>query len=122
MSTFIEINDTRYPAVVNTKLEDRYWNNREVKLIHISGMTAQEAAELFVNNAAWAAIEIETVVHTSLNENGETIYESSQEEIVTLNNEYSIAGEIVDHRDGTITVKMGKPTAEELLQLFEEVL
>ena len=36
------------------------------------------------------------------------------------NSDYCVAGDIVDHRDGTISVKMGKPTAEELLSMIME--
>ena len=34
------------------------------------------------------------------------------------NSAYSVAGPITDHRDGTVTVKMGKPTAAELLAIL----
>ena len=49
------------------------------------------------------------------------VVEKIEEEIYD-NSEYSIAGDIIDLRDGFVTVKMGKPTAEELLALLEEVL
>ena len=44
------------------------------------------------------------------------------EQEVYDNSEYSILGDITVHKDGTVTVKMGKPTAEEILAMFEEVL
>ena len=121
MATYIRINDTTYPAVVNTKLEDRYWDYREVKIIHLE-MPAHEAANIFVNNAKWYTVETEMVSHPMVNVNGETYYEHTEEEIVTTNDDFCIAGEIVDHRDGTITVKMGKHTPAELLNMLEEVL
>lgn len=39
-------------------------------------------------------------------------------EVVTKydNSEYSIAGEITDYRDGTVSIKMGKPTEAETLR------
>ena len=36
------------------------------------------------------------------------------------NSEYSIAGDIIDHRNGKVTIKMGKSTAEELLLVLEQ--
>ena len=44
------------------------------------------------------------------------------EQEVYDNSDYSIAGPIIDHRDGHVTIKMGKPTAAELLAMLEEVL
>lgn len=38
------------------------------------------------------------------------------------NSEYSIAGDITDHRNGYVSVKMGQPTAEEILAILEEVM
>jgi hypothetical protein len=38
------------------------------------------------------------------------------------NSDYCIVGDIISHRDGTTTVKMGKPTAEELLNMIVEGL
>ena len=38
------------------------------------------------------------------------------------NSDYCILGDITVHRDGTITVKMGKPTAEELNQILMEAM
>ena len=49
-------------------------------------------------------------------------YEQVIEQEVYDNSEYSIAGDVVDHRNGTVTVKMGKPTAEELLAIMDLAL
>ena len=38
------------------------------------------------------------------------------------NSDYSIADDIIDHRDGFVTVKMGIVTAEELLVIMTEVM
>ena len=42
-------------------------------------------------------------------------------EIVTVfdfydNSDYSFTGDIIDHRNGKITIKIGKPTEEEILK------
>ena len=39
------------------------------------------------------------------------------------NSEFSIAGEVIDHRDGTVTIKMGKPNELEVaLSTIDEIL
>ena len=38
------------------------------------------------------------------------------------NSDFSILGDIIVHRDGTVTVKMGKPTAEELYNILKEAV
>ena len=48
-------------------------------------------------------------------ENGETVNPDPIEEDCS---EYSVAGSITDNRDGTVTVKMGKPTDAELLNII----
>ena len=48
-------------------------------------------------------------------DNGEVIFETVIEQETYDNSEYNIAGDIIDHRNGKVTVKMGKPTAEEQL-------
>lgn len=105
MGIYVEINGIKYPASVTGKLSDKDWDNRESKSITIA-MTYAEAMDIFVDDVEWY------IVH----ELDEDIVESYD------NSEYSIAGSITDHRNGEITVKMGKPTAEELLEMLLEVL
>ena len=38
------------------------------------------------------------------------------------NSDYCMAGDVTVHRDGTVTVKMGKPTAEELYNILKEAV
>ena len=38
------------------------------------------------------------------------------------NSDCCLAGDVTDHRDGTITVKMGKPTAAEINQILMEAM
>ena len=38
------------------------------------------------------------------------------------NSDYCILGDITVHRDGTVTVKMGKPTADEINQILMEAM
>ena len=121
MNIYVKINDTTFPASITGRLHDRDWNDRESKSIRITS-TYTEASNLFMDDVEWSIIqEVEEMVEQE-DENGEI---TLVPKIVTEeydNSEYSVAGEIIDHRDGTITVKMGKPTASELLAMIEEVL
>lgn len=69
-----------------------------------------DVAEAFVNNAEWSITE---KVPNEDGSFGETVYDKS---------EYSVAGDIVDHRDGRITVYMAKPTETETVRREVEVL
>lgn len=105
--TYVKINGTTYPAVINGKHIDREWNDRESKTITLE-MAYADAIALFVNGLAWSILmDVEKE-----QEDGSTI--TVQEEYD--NSEYSMAGSITDNRDGTLTVKMGKPTQIETLE------
>ena len=105
--TYVKINGTTYPAVINGKHIDREWNDRESKTITIE-MAYADAIALFVNGIAWSILmDVEQV-----QEDGSII--TVQEEYD--NSDYSMAGSITDNRDGTLSVKMGKPTQIETLE------
>ena len=105
--TYVKINGTTYPAVINGKHIDREWNDRESKTITLE-MAYADAIALFVNGLAWSILmDVEKE-----QEDGSTI--TVQEEYD--NSEYSMAGSITDNRDGTLSVKMGKPTQIETLE------
>lgn len=105
--TFVKINENLYPATISGKLVDKDWNNRASKSITLE-MSHADAVSLFVDDMAWSIVY--------------------QDETVTAepetydNGEYCVAGSITDNRDGTVTVKMGKITAEEALAELMEVL
>ena len=105
--TYIKINDTLYPAIINGKHMDREWNDRESKTITLE-MAYADAIALFVDGLAWSILmDVEK--------------EQDDGSIVTVqeeydNSEYSMAGSITDNRDGTLSVKMGKPTQIETLE------
>lgn len=105
---YIKINDTLIPAEISGFMTDRAWDNRESKAITVE-MDHATAAATFVDELPWAIVmDVET-------EDGIV-----QEEYD--NSEFSVAGSITDNRDGTVTIKMGKPTAEERLAELMEVL
>lgn len=121
MATYVEINGKQYPAVITGRLNDKDWNNRESKAIEVE-MTYAEAMELFVDDVAWNIVQDIEVMKEVEGENGEPVMEQVIEQEVYDNSEYNIAGDVVDHRNGTVTVKMGKPTAEELLSIMDLAL
>ena len=101
---YIEINGTRYPATINGKMNDKEWDGRQSKTITLA-MAYDAASALFVDGLAWSI-----VMQPDAYTDPETGEEITPEAEVYDNCEFSIAGDITDHRDGTVSVKMGKPT------------
>lgn len=110
MATYIKVNNTEYPAEINGNPKDRTWGGRDTKTITLT-MTATEAAALLPDNTPWSIVQRETVdkLDAEGNPTGAT------EEVVNEwdNSEYSLSGDITDHRDGRVSIKMGKPTETE---------
>lgn len=105
--TYVKINGTTYPAVINGKHIDREWNDRESKIITLE-MAYMDAIGIFVDGIAWSILmDVEQE-----QEDGSIV--TVQEEYD--NSDYSMAGSITDNRDGTLAVKMGKPTKIEMLE------
>ena len=111
MAIYIKVNNTEYPAEINGNPKDRSWGERDTKTITLT-MTSAEVAALLPNNTPWSIIQREMVdkLDNDGNPTGET------EEVVNEwdNSAYSLSGAITDHRDGTVSIKMGKPTESEL--------
>ena len=106
--TYIKIGGNRYPATINGRMRDTEWDGRESKSVTLE-MDYATAAALFVDGAAWSIID------------EEQISDSTELQVVEYDNsEYGLAGDITDHRDGTITCKMGKLT--ELEEAYEMML
>ena len=104
---YVKINGTTYPAVINGKHIDREWNDRESKTITLE-MAYTDAIGIFVDGLAWSILmDVEQE-----QEDGSIV--TVQEEYD--NSDYSMAGSITDNRDGTLAVKMGKPTQIETLE------
>ena len=130
MAIYIKVQDKQYPAIITGRIHDKDWNERESKAIRLE-MSYSEAITLFVDDIQWSILQevekFETTDKENINEEtGEIELIPVTVPVTTIeeydNSEYSIAGEIIDHRDGTVTIKMGKPTAEELLAMIEEAL
>jgi hypothetical protein len=122
MGIYVEINGVQYPASITGKLSDKDWDGRASKAITLE-MSYSDAVTIFTNDVKWNIVQdIEEEIEEINEETGETTHKLVTKQEIYDNSEYSIAGDIVDHRNGSITVKMGKLTAEELLVMFSEVL
>lgn len=121
MATYVEINGNQYPAIITGRLSDKDWDNRETKTIKLE-MEYSEALALFVDDASWNIVQDIELTREMEDNEGNVTTETVVEQELYDNSEYCMAGSITDHRDGTVSVKMGKPTAAELLAMFEEVL
>lgn len=110
MAIYIKVNNTEYPAAVSGANNDRMWDGRDTKTITLT-MTHDAVAALLPDNTPWSIVQRETV--DVLDEQGQPTGET--EEVVNEydNSEYSLSGAITDHRDGTVSIKMGKPTETE---------
>lgn len=109
--TYIKIGESLYPVideVFGTKADTK-WDGREVQTINLE-MDHHTANALFVDGIRWAIVRRNAV--PVFNEAGEQTGVEMKEEVFD-NSEYDVAGSITDHRNGTITVKMGKMTALE---------
>ena len=110
MAEFIKVGGQEYPATLIYNYKDRNWDMRETQTVHLT-MSHDAAAALLPDNTPWSIVQRETVdkLDNDGNPTGET------EEVVTEEDmsAYSLSGDITDHRDGTVSIKMGKPTEAE---------
>ena len=114
---YFKTNNTEYPASIAGKVTDRDWDNRESKAITLE-MTYAEAAQLFVDGLSWSIVQRDTVLAYA--SDGSPIAETAEEQVQEWDNsDFCVAGPITDNRDGTITAKMGKKTASDILAELE---
>lgn len=110
MSIYIKVNNTEYPATVNGNRADHNWGDRDTKTIRLT-MPYAQAAALLPDNTPWSIVQRDTV--SKYDSDGQPTGETKEVVNEYDNSEYSIAGDITDHRDGTVSIKMGKPTEAE---------
>lgn len=110
MSIYIKVNNTEYPATVSGMNNDCTWDGRDTKTITLT-MTHAEVAALLPDNTPWSIVQRDMV--DMLDEQGKPTGETKEVVNEYDNSEYSLAGDITDHRDGTVSIKMGKPTETE---------
>lgn len=110
MAIYIKVNNTEYPAEISGANNDRMWNGRDTKTITLT-MTHAEAAALLPDNTPWSIVQRDMV--DVLDEQGKPTGETKEVVNEWDNSAYSLSGAITDHRDGTVSIKMGKPTEME---------
>lgn len=110
MSIYIKVNNTEYPADISGENNDRSWDRRDTKTLRLT-MPHDEVAALLPDNTPWSIVQREMV--DVLDEQGQPTGETKEVVNEYDNSEYSLAGDITDHRDGTVSIKMGKPTETE---------
>lgn len=125
--TYVKINETLYPATISGRMSDKEWDGRPSKAITLE-MPHDEALSVFADGAKWSIIYENIVSKPQLDEEGNVIVDENGNSVMVEeitpeeydNNEYNVAGDITDHRDGTVTIKMGKLT--ELEEAYEIIL
>lgn len=123
--TQVKIEDKLFEASISGRTKDSAWDDRASKAITME-MTHAEAVELFVDGAAWSIVTTNLVNEPKLDEAGNPVLDENGDPITGVvekveeydNSDCCVAGDITDHRDGTVTCKMGKLTdLEETLAL-----
>ena len=97
MAEFIKINGQEYAAEVIYLYKDKNWNDRDVRNVFLN-LPYDQVVALMPTGTKWSSIIKENDVVTE----------------ETDMSEFSIAGQVVDYRNGTVSIKMGKPTESEL--------
>lgn len=125
---YVKINNTFYPASVSGRVTDKDWDGRNSKSITLE-MDYNTAANLFVDGLEWSIFQQNEVPIYQVGEDGKAVLDENGnyiqtgteiQEIEYDNSEYNIAGDLTDHRNGTITAKMGKLT--DLEEAYEIML
>ena len=99
---YIRVSGHDYPSYsINGKLHNEDWDNRHTKTFRIP-MTYDQANAIFKDGTEWAILSVITP------DEGEEPFEPIME--VFDNADFNLAGDITDHRDGTVSVTMGQMT------------
>ena len=112
---YLKIGENLYPASFRPRGMDNSWDNRESMEITVD-MTYAQAMEIFQDGLEWSRMRYSKPFADADGNLPEP------EEIVTDYSELCVAGPVTDHRNGTITVKMGRMTDSEILAELLEVL
>lgn len=114
--TKVKISNAEYDAEIRGQLRDLTWDNRDSKSITLA-MDYATAAATFADDVPWSILYQPS-----------DYYDPETQQMVTPpveeydNSDYCILGDITVHRDGTVTVKMGKPTGDELYNILREAV
>ena len=107
---YVKINEILYPATIAGKMSDKDWDGRPTKTIKLE-MTYAEAINIFVDGLVWSIVSTSEIPLFDeagaplVDEEGNQFFEVQEDEFD--NSEYVLAGDITDHRDGMLSVKMG---------------
>ena len=119
---YVKVNGALYPATIDGQMQDYTWDNRESKTVTMQG-TYDEIVELFGDNAPWSIVMKEEVQQR--NDDGSLVLDKAGNPVTEEqtsewdNSEFSMSGPITDNRDGTVSIKMGKPTdLEDAMELL----
>lgn len=110
MAQFIKVNGQEIPATVINRYQDADWDGRSSQTIYLA-KTYEEIKKLLSSNTPWSIVQRDMV--DVLDEQGKPTGETKEVVNEYDNSEYSLAGDITDHRGGTVSIKMGKPTETE---------
>ena len=114
--TKVKISNAEYDAEIRGQLRDLTWDNRDSKSITLA-MDYATAVATFADDVPWSILYQPS-----------DYYDPETQQMVKPpveeydNSDYCILGDITVHRDGTVTVKMGKPTGEELYNILREAV
>lgn len=112
----IKVNNEILDCTVFGIRADESWGNRPTKSIKLE-MDYRTAIDTFTDDVPWSILYQPS-----------DYYDPETKQMVTPpveeydNSDYCILGDITVHRDGTVTVKMGKPTGEELYNILREAV
>lgn len=119
---YVKVNGTLYPATIDGQMQDYTWDNRESKTVTMQG-TYDEIVGLFKDGTPWSIVMKEEV--QKRNEDGSLVLDKAGNPVMEEqtsewdNSEFSMSGPITDNRDGTVSIKMGKPTdLEDAMELL----
>ena len=112
----VKINDRIFDGNVVGSIRDNSWGNRSSKSITLK-IDYETTLATFADDVPWSILYQPS-----------DYYDPETQQMVTPpveeydNSDYCILGDITVHRDGTVTVKMGKPTGEELYNILREAV
>lgn len=111
------------------RMRDADWGGRESRAVTIEKSAVADPLALFCDGAVWGMIHRYTTAvpvldaegNVQMNEDGtvKSTTETAEDRYMDDYEDFTLAGPITDNRDGTITAKMGKKTASDLLEELE---
>ena len=114
---YVKIGGDLYPATIEGRV-NRNWDDRMTKAITLE-MDWAKAHKLFVDGAEWSIVQRHETPIYEMNEDGSFVLDENGNMIQTGttnhdhewdNSDYCLAGDLTDHRNGTVTAVMGKLT------------